>query len=78
MVVASVVVTPVTTPAASTVAIGLDALLQVPPVAVGLVSVICEPEQTLSGPTIAPANGSGFTVTWKVLLFDPQLNVFDV
>lgn len=64
LVVASVLDTPVTTPpAAVTVAMGFEALLHEPLMPVGLVSVICAPEHTLSKPTIAPANGRRFTVT---------------
>lgn len=76
--VCNVVDTPVTTPAAVTVAMGLDALLHTPPGVPDVVSVICAPEQTLSKPDIVPAFGSGFTVTAWLVVNVPQLNVDDV
>lgn len=63
-------VMPPTTPVLSASALPLVAL-HVPPVAV-VVSVMPEPTQTLPGPVIVPASGSGLTVTAAVAAVVPQ------
>ena len=64
-------VTPVTTPEVFTVATLVAALLHIPPVAAS-VRFVLVPVQTLSTPVIAPAKGSGFTVTTAVAATVPQ------
>lgn len=63
---------PVTTPEVFTVAILVAVLLQLPPVA-GSVKFILAPAQTVCGPVITPATGSGFTVTTAVAATVPQV-----
>jgi hypothetical protein len=73
--VAEPAVTPVTTPAASTVATPDALLLHVPPAAAS-VSVTEEPAHTDEVPVMVPAAGNGFTVTVVVTVVVPQLLVF--
>ena len=64
--------TPVTVPAASTVAIAVLLLLQVPPLTVSARPVE-RPRHTVVAPVTAPAPVSGLTVAVAVATDDPQL-----
>ena len=63
---------PVTFPEASTVAIVVLLLLQIPPLMVGA-SVVVAPGHTVVVPVITPAVGAGLTVTVAVVNAVPQL-----
>ena len=63
--------TPVTTPVGSTVATAVVVLLHMPPVATS-VKFILVPGQRVNRPVMAPATGSGFTVTTAVAVTVPQ------
>ncbi len=63
--------TPVTTPAALTVAMDIEPLVQVPPVAVSA-RVVLAPTQTAIVPVIVPGDGSGVIRTNFVALTEPQ------
>ena len=65
---------PETTPPVLIVAIVVELLLQVPPLAL-LVSVIAAASQTEVGPEIVPATGSGLTVPEENAEKVPQLLV---
>jgi hypothetical protein len=54
------------------VATGVELLLQLPPETV-LLNVILDPIQTVEGPLIVPALGSGFTVMVEDAVADPQM-----
>ena len=69
----NVVVTPVTTPVGETVAMLELLLVHTPPTSpVGLLSVMEAPEQTLSAPVMAPANGVLFMEIFLLELIGPQ------
>ena len=61
------VATPVTLPLASTLAVAVLLLLQVPPAAPSL-SAMAEPIHTADGPLMVPAAGAAFTVRAAVAL----------
>lgn len=63
--------TPVTVPVVLIVAMLIAVLLQAPPVA-GSVKFVLVPGQTENIPVIAPATGSGFTVTTTVAATVPH------
>jgi hypothetical protein len=71
--------TPVTTPLVLTVAIPEAPVLHVPPLT-ELLNVVVLPAQTVAMPVIAPASGSGLTVTICVVTAVPQLfvTVYDI
>ncbi len=72
---------PVTTPVALTVATPVDTELHTPPaLPVGSLNVIVAVGQTIREPLIAPAFGTGFTVTTAVAAAVPQLltTVYDM
>ena len=66
--------TPVTRPAASTVATVVVALLQLPPVPV-VVSKVVAPTQMPETPDITPANGEATATTVLVTVSERQLEV---
>ena len=65
-------VTPETTPVGSTVATPVAVLLHMPPVATSVKFTVV-PGHRVKSPVIAPATGSGFTVTTAVAVNVPQL-----
>ena len=63
--------TPSTDPVLLTVAIPVEPLIQLPPVA-GSERMIVAPGHNAEAPTIVPATGNGFTVTMLVAIAEPQ------